>query len=164
MGWSRQVGSGMPSWLSPYALRDMYTPCWIFICSTKGRFIHFYSSLCRWCSSNRDKFGRIWNLEDLPTWDLQDKGSREITLLLRIINTIQAWWSNNHTKEIYYWSDKRVWVFPLHFNVFSLWSFKDDGNLLTDPTQYRKLVGKLNFVTSTRLEIAYSIQHLNQYM
>ncbi|XP_019256317.1 PREDICTED: uncharacterized protein LOC109234706 [Nicotiana attenuata] len=39
-----------------------------------------------------------------------------------------------------------------------------EGTILQDLTYYKKLVGKLNFLTNTRLDIAYSVQHLSQFM
>lgn len=35
---------------------------------------------------------------------------------------------------------------------------------ISDPANYRKLVGKLNFLTNTRLDISYGGQHLSQFM
>ncbi|XP_019230719.1 PREDICTED: uncharacterized protein LOC109211623 [Nicotiana attenuata] len=39
-----------------------------------------------------------------------------------------------------------------------------EGAPLSDHTFYRKLVGKLNFLTNTRLDIAYGVQHFSQFL
>ncbi|XP_019232957.1 PREDICTED: uncharacterized protein LOC109213594 [Nicotiana attenuata] len=39
-----------------------------------------------------------------------------------------------------------------------------EGAPLSDPTFYRELVGKLYFLTNTRLDITYGVQHLSQFM
>ncbi|KAK3019401.1 hypothetical protein RJ639_004651 [Escallonia herrerae] len=41
---------------------------------------------------------------------------------------------------------------------------KDDGDRLDDPEKYRRLVGKLNYVTVTRPNIAYAVSTVSQFM
>lgn len=39
-----------------------------------------------------------------------------------------------------------------------------EGSPMTDPTYYRKLIGKLKFLTNTTIDITYGVQQLSQFM
>ncbi|KAF5454772.1 hypothetical protein F2P56_024412 [Juglans regia] len=41
---------------------------------------------------------------------------------------------------------------------------RKEGDLLSDPTMYRQIVGSLNYLTITRLDISFAIQQVSQFM
>jgi hypothetical protein len=40
---------------------------------------------------------------------------------------------------------------------------KDEGELFEDPGRYRRLVGKLNYLTITRLDLSYAVSVIRQF-
>ena len=50
---------------------------------------------------------------------------------------------------------------PIEVNV-SLWF--DNSNTLDDPEQYKRLIGKLIYLTVTRLDITFDIDVLSRFM
>ena len=50
---------------------------------------------------------------------------------------------------------------PMKVNVKYM---KDEGDLLNEPTLYRRLVGSLIYLTTTRLDISYFVHQVNQFM
>jgi hypothetical protein len=40
---------------------------------------------------------------------------------------------------------------------------KDEGELFEDPARYRRLVGKLNYLTITRPDISYAVNVISQF-
>lgn len=54
---------------------------------------------------------------------------------------------------------KGVTPLPLQLKLHS-----NDSPLYSDPTQYRSLVGKLNFLTHIRPDLSFAVQVLSQYM
>lgn len=48
--------------------------------------------------------------------------------------------------------------------ISSPWLSKRDGDLLSDPTEYRSLAGALQYVVLTRPDIAYTVNHIFQFM
>ena len=56
-------------------------------------------------------------------------------------------------------SKKAVTPLPVNLKLQAL-----EGDLLSNPEAYRSLVGKLNFLTSTRPDLSFTVQSLSQFM
>lgn len=50
---------------------------------------------------------------------------------------------------------------PLELNVKC---GHEEGDLLSDQTLFRQLVGILNYLTTTRSDISFAVQHVSQFM
>ncbi|XP_070043175.1 uncharacterized protein [Nicotiana tomentosiformis] len=97
---------------------------------------------------------------------IKDLGEVHYFLGLEVSTQPQGFLINQHkfTKELiaeFHCSSASPVVASLELNT-KLTS--DLGNLLPDPSPYRRSVGKLNFLQHTRPDISFSIQHLSQFL
>ena len=84
----------------------------------------------------------------------------EISHLPKGITLTQRKFTKDLLKESGY-SDAKPTATPLPINCKLL---ADTGVPLTDPTTYRTYIGKLNFLSNTRLDISFAVQTLSQFM
>ncbi|XP_070018369.1 uncharacterized protein [Nicotiana sylvestris] len=63
--------------------------------------------------------------------------------------------------EFHYCSSASTVVTHLDLSIKLTSTF---GDVLVDPSSYRRLIGKLNFLQHTRPAISFSVQHLNQFL
>ncbi|GAA0164728.1 transmembrane signal receptor [Lithospermum erythrorhizon] len=66
-----------------------------------------------------------------------------------------------HDSGIQHIQSSKHHVTPLPLNLKLV---PDDGELLDDAEYYRRMVGKLNFLTHTRPDLSFSVQPLSQFM
>ena len=59
---------------------------------------------------------------------------------------------------------RKLGVKPCSTPMIPIVQMNNEEDLFEDPKRYRTLVGKLNYFTVTRLDIAYSVSVLSQYM
>ncbi|XP_060212067.1 uncharacterized mitochondrial protein AtMg00810-like [Lycium barbarum] len=97
---------------------------------------------------------------------IKDLGSVHYFLGLEITKVSQGFIINQHKYTIgllteFHCLDAKPTLTPLdpHHKLSS-----DSGDALPDPSLYRRLVSKLNFLQHTRPDISYSVQHLSQFL
>ena len=84
----------------------------------------------------------------------------EATYLPEGISLSQRKFTQDLMKDTGFASSKHVATpLPLHCNLTI-----DDGDLLHDPSYYKTIVGKLNFLTHSRPDLSYAVQTLSQFM
>lgn len=100
------------------------------------------------------------------TFSIKDLGRLNYFLGIEVLYTSDDLVLHQHkyTKELLTESKishfKRVVTpLPLNLKLSAL-----EGKLLSDPTPYRSLIGKLNYLTNTRPDLSYTVQTLSQFM
>ncbi|XP_057250639.1 uncharacterized mitochondrial protein AtMg00810-like [Beta vulgaris subsp. vulgaris] len=123
------------------------------------------------CKLKRSLYGlkqasRQWNKELNQTFTIKDLGSLTYFLGIEVYRDATGIFlgQRKYIKDLLHdagMTDCTVVSAPL---PCGLKLFIDDGDLLTEPEIYRRLVGKLLYLGITRPDLSYCVQHLNQFV
>ncbi|XP_019105475.2 uncharacterized mitochondrial protein AtMg00810-like [Beta vulgaris subsp. vulgaris] len=100
------------------------------------------------------------------TFSIKDLGKLHYFLGIEVLTTSDGFILSQHkfTKELLQdsgltFQKKTSTPLPTHVKLLV-----DEGELYHDPAAYRSLVGKLNFLTHIRPDLAFAVQSLSQFM
>lgn len=87
-------------------------------------------------------------------------------MVWKSLNALKALSSVNKNSQMTCWQSSGVRIVSLVMTLLgaSVKLYVDMGTLLTDPSTYGRIIGKLNFLQHTRLDISFGIQHLSQFL
>ena len=133
---------------------------WLFLISKGERHLHSSAHcICGWNCSHEKWSWRNHSIKSIPWWKIHYLLRMEIIKVPNGFIMTQRKFTMELLRE--FQCDKFT---TTSCPLASLTKESSNKDTLINATNYRKLVGKLNYLTNTRPDIAFSVQYPNQFL